>query len=98
MHFMVDAHQLKDVSRRLTSAVDVADEVKNDRDALKSHLDDPGDDRFGSAASEFLDEWSYGCGCMTEDATALSDLLGQASTAYLEVEGAITEAFTITDG
>jgi hypothetical protein len=97
MHFQVNAHQLQDVSRRLTDAVDVADQVKNDRDTLKSHLEDPGDDNFGSAASEFLDEWGYGCGCMTEDATALSELLGQASGAYLLVEGAMTQAFT-TDG
>jgi hypothetical protein len=97
VEFEVNAHQLKYVSRRLTTAVDVADQVKNDRDTLKSHLDDPGDDKFGSAASEFLDEWGYGCGCMTEDATALADLLGQASGAYLQVEGALTEAFS-TDG
>jgi hypothetical protein len=95
MEFEVNAHQLKDVSRRLVTAVDVADQVKNDRDTLKAHLADPGDDRFGSAASEFLDEWGYGCGCMTEDATALSDLLGQASGAYLQVEDLIVGGFTI---
>ncbi|MGH9247332.1 MAG: hypothetical protein ACRD29_24090 [Acidimicrobiales bacterium] len=98
VHFEVQPWQLEDVSRRLLDAVAVADDVKNNRDALKAHLADPGDETFGGAASEFLDEWSYGCGCMTEDANQLAELLGQASAAYIEVEMAIAEGYEGSDG
>ncbi|MGH9119797.1 MAG: WXG100 family type VII secretion target [Acidimicrobiales bacterium] len=88
---------LRDVGQRLTAAVEVADQVKNDRDDLKSHLAEPGDQRFGSAASEFLDEWACGCGCMKDDAGKLAGLLTQAAGGYIETETAIAGMFE-TDG
>jgi hypothetical protein len=97
MEFEVDAYKLRDVSQRLTTAVGVADQVRNDRDSLKAYLADPGNEHFGDTASEFLDEWAYGLGCMKEAAEALAGLLDQASTAYIETETAITGMFE-TDG
>jgi hypothetical protein len=92
MEFEVNPYRLESVSRRLTDAVGVADQVDNDRDTLKAHLVEPGSARFGDAASEFLDEWAYGCGCMKEDATRLAGLLDQAATGYIQTETAICDA------
>jgi hypothetical protein len=93
--FEVDPSVLGTVASELLSSVAVARQVKDDRDSLKAMANDTGDGDAQEAIGHFLDKWSYGCGCLIEDAEQMADRLQQTSAAYLETETKITEAATV---
>jgi hypothetical protein len=93
--FEVDPDVLGDVAQGLLDSVEVARQVKDHGDSLKSMASDTGDDTAKGAIEHFIGEWSYGCGCLIEDAEQMADRLHQTSAAYLETETSITEAATV---
>lgn len=93
--FEVDPDVLGDVGQGLLDSVEVARQVKDHGDSLKALANDAGDDAAKSAMEHFIGRWSYGCGCLIEDAEQMADRLNQTSTAYLETETSIAEAATV---
>lgn len=85
----VDPRVLHDVGTRLTSAAQVASDVKHNRDSLKAHVADCGSSHLQGVVHEFLDEWAYGMDCMEDDARTLAQLLTSSGELYIEVETAI---------
>lgn len=93
--FEVDPALLGDIGAGLLDSVEVARQVKHDGDALKALASDAGDDTAKDAIEHFIGRWSYGCGCLIEEAEQIADRLQQTSAAYQETETSITEAATV---
>jgi sRNA-binding protein len=88
----VDTDILGTVARRLTDSVEVARQIRDDRDSLSAYADAAGHDQLREAIRSFLDRWAYGCGCLVEDANQVADRLGRTATVYAETEATIAEA------
>ena len=93
--FEVEPDVLGDVAQGLLDSVEVARQVMDHGDSLKALAADAGDETAKNAIEHFIGEWSYGCGCLIEDAEQMADRLRQTSAAYLETETSITEAATV---
>jgi hypothetical protein len=93
--FEVEPDVLGDVAQGLLDSVRVARQVKDHGDSLKALASDAGDETAKHAMEHFIGRWSYGCGCLIEDAEQLADRLKQTSAAYLETETSITKAATV---
>jgi len=89
----VDPGLLAIVGERLTAAIEVVDQVKDERDSLKGLVSDCGHPGVHDASCEFLDQWAYGVGCLKDDAKALADMLSLAGRVYLDMETQIAESF-----
>jgi hypothetical protein len=89
----VDPGLLAGVGQRLTAAIGVVEQIKNERDSLKALVDDSGDDGLHDAACTFLDKWAYGVGCLEQDARTLAGLLTQAGRVYVDTDTAIAGSF-----
>jgi hypothetical protein len=57
MEFQVHAGRQRDVSRRLTTAVGFADQVKNDRDSLKVYLSTADIETETAITRDVRDRW-----------------------------------------
>ena len=90
----VDPQSLHGVSRRLLQSAQAAHEVKEGSRALKDLADRAGHPELRSAIHSFLDRWSYGCGCLLEDARQVADRLEKTSKVYVETETRISGAFS----
>jgi hypothetical protein len=89
----VDPGLLALVGARLTAAIEVVDQVRDERDSLKGLVSDCGHAQLHDASCEFLDEWAYGLGCLKEDAEALAEMLTQSGRVYIEMETQIARSF-----
>ena len=90
----VDPQALAGVGRRLTAAIAVVDQIREERDSLKALVEDCGDPALHDAACTFLDKWAYGVGCLEEDAQTLARLLTQSGRVYVETETCIATSFS----
>lgn len=91
----VDPDVLGDVASGLLRSVEVARQVKDHGDSLKSMASDAGDDDAKHAIEHFIGRWAYGCGCLIEDAEQMANRLNQTSKAYLETETSIAKAASV---
>lgn len=90
--FEVDPAFLLAIAAPLRDAVDVARQVKDDKESLKGLVDDCGSPDLEDAANEFVDEWGYGMGLIADDAETIAQMLEQAAAGYTEVDTGIAEA------
>ncbi len=85
----VDPDSLGAVGQRLTDSVEVARQVHDDRGTLSGYADAAGHDGLRQAIHSFLDKWSYGCGCLVQDANQVAERLNKTAKVYVETEATI---------
>jgi hypothetical protein len=93
MWVRVEPAAIRALSRRLGEATTVARDVRDQSSGLHHLLDDPGSDELAGSARRFIEEWSFGVGCLEADAAVLSRMLDQAGDAYVQLEGAVAAEF-----
>ena len=89
---VVDLGDLARTARRLDESLGVARQVHDRGAGLADHVGHYGAAALGKAVRHFLDEWSYGCGLLADDAAALVGMLDQAVTTYRAADQAAADA------
>jgi hypothetical protein len=89
---VVDLGDLARTARRLDDALGVARQVHDHGAGLADQVEDYGATDLGKAVRHFLDEWSYGCGLLADDASALVGMLDQAVATYQAADAAAAGA------
>ena len=88
----VDDADLALAARRLTSSVQVAQEVHGHARRMSGSVADCGHGGLADAAEHFLDRWAHGMGVLAEDGEALARLLGEAAAQYRRLDEGIAAA------
>ena len=89
---VVDLDGLARTGRRLDDALGVARQVHDRGAGVAGEVGDFGSPVLRNAVHDFLDEWSYGCGLIADDAQVLVDMLQQAVTTYRAADEAAAAA------
>jgi hypothetical protein len=89
---VVDLGDLERTGRRLDEALGIARQVHDQGAGLADHVGHYGDTVLRDAVRGFLEEWSYGCGLLADDAGALVGMLQQAVTTYRAADAAAAAA------
>ncbi|HVX45399.1 MAG TPA: type VII secretion target [Mycobacteriales bacterium] len=88
----VDPDALKTLSREVSDGVGVAREVNKSHDAMAAHAAHAGHSGVAQGIADFLNDWSYGCGNLVEDADQLATLLRHAGAIYIDVDKEVAQA------
>lgn len=89
---VVDLQDLAATASRLDEALGVARQVHDQSAGLADGVADYGSSTLREAVRDFLDEWSYGCGVLAEDAGALVGMLAAAVSTYRAADEAAAAA------
>jgi hypothetical protein len=88
----VDPKLLAKLSREVSDGVGVAREVKKSHDAMAAHAAHAGHSGVAQGIADFLNDWSYGCGNLVDDADQLATLLRHAGAIYVDTDREVAMA------